>query len=347
MSEKNFAVQKYFAAQNSAEGFISYFGENLRGDRAERCYIIKGGPGVGKARLMSELAAEAEKKGATVEYYYCSSDPASLDGLFIALADGRTLSVLDGTLPHDEDAGVPGARDELIDLGAFWDAARLRLHRGEIEVLMRQKQTAFSRAYKCLAAAGELSGAARELRFSCADKEGIAALAASVAAELTPSRRMRTPLSAIGMRGSFYHDSFRAAAAHRIGVKDNGGCRVRELFFGGVRDALGGNCRWSPDLLLPRLCEGIIADDTAVIIGTGDEERTVDISHLVDEGAYERVWREESALEAAREMAFSSAKAAFAEASAAHFALEEIYAAAMDFSKKEEYSRHLCKHILA
>lgn len=339
--------EKYFAAQNSAKGFISYFAQNLRGDRAERCYIIKGGPGVGKARLMSELANAADEKGARVEYYYCSSDPASLDGLFITLADGSTLSVLDGTLPHDEDAGVPGARDELIDLGAFWNASMLRSRRAEIESLMRQKQTAFSRAYKCLAAAGELSGAARELRFSCADEEGIASLAASVAAELTPSRRMRTPLSAIGMRGNFYHDSFRVAAAHCIGVKDNDGCRVRELFFGDVRDALGGNCRWSPDLLLPELCDGLIAGETAVIVGTGEEERTVDISHLVDEGAYERVWREERALEAAKEMAFSSAKAAFAEASAAHFALEEIYAAAMDFSKKEEYSRHLCKHILA
>ncbi len=339
--------EKYFAAQNSAKGFISYFTENLRGDRAERCYIIKGGPGVGKARLMSELAAAAEEKGARIEYYYCSSDPVSLDGLFITLADGSTLSVLDGTLPHDEDAGVPGARDELIDLGAFWNAAQLRSRRGEIEELMHQKQTAFTRAYKCLAAAGELSEAARELRFSCADKVSIAALAANIAAQLTPSRRMRTPLSAVGMRGSFYHDSFRVAAAHCIGVKDNDGCKVGELFFGAVRDALGGNCRWSPDLLLPQLCEGLIAGDTAVIGAIAEDKRTVDISHLVDEGAYERVWREESALEAAKEMAFSSAKSAFAEASAVHFALEEIYSAAMDFSKKEEYSRYLCKHVLA
>jgi hypothetical protein len=90
-----------------------------------------------------------------------------------------------------------------------------------------------------------------------------------------------------------------------------------------------------------------MAGDTAVIIGTGEDERTLDISPLVDEGMYERVWREERALEAAKEMALSSAKAAFAEASVAHFALEDIYAAAMDFSKKEEYSRYLCKHILA
>ena len=334
--------EKYFAAQNSAKGFISYFAENLRGNRAQRCYIIKGGPGVGKARLMSELADAAKAKGAKVEYYYCSSDPMSLDGLFITLADGATLSVLDGTSPHDEDAGVPGARDELLDLGAFWNAPLLRGRCSEIETLMHKKQTAFSRAYKCLAAAGELSQAAHDLRLACADAGGISELAASVAKKLTPSRKMRTPLAAIGMRGYLCYDSFRLSAAHLIGVKDSGGCKISDVFFGAVRDALGGNCRWSPDLLLPNLCRGLIAGDTAVIEG---EE--IDLSRFVDEGAYEAVWREESALETAKEMAISSAKSAFAEASSAHFALEDIYVSAMDFSKKEAYSRYLCEHILA
>ena len=58
--------KRFFAASNSERGFVSYFPENFRGRRTDRCYIIKGGPGTGKSRLLSELGEAAEKVGGDV-----------------------------------------------------------------------------------------------------------------------------------------------------------------------------------------------------------------------------------------------------------------------------------------
>ena len=83
--------EKYFCAANTGEGFLSYYGELI--SAAERVFIIKGGPGTGKSRFLREVAKRAESKGERVVYYYCSSDPSSLDAVFIG---GKTL-LLDGT----------------------------------------------------------------------------------------------------------------------------------------------------------------------------------------------------------------------------------------------------------
>ena len=132
MSEK-----RYFAASNTSKGFASYFDENFR-ERADRRYIIKGGPGTGKSRLMREMADAFLQAGGEVEHYYCSSDPSSLDGIFIGFGN-YTVAVMDGTAPHAEDISSPGTVDNLIDLGRFWNASELRLRKKEIEELTAKK----------------------------------------------------------------------------------------------------------------------------------------------------------------------------------------------------------------
>ena len=97
--------------------------------------VITGGPGTGKSFFMRMIADEAEKKGKKVIYYYCSSDQGSLDGITV---DGK-IAILDGTAPHDADATVPAAAEDIIDLGAFWDSAILAKSRKRIELLHSEK----------------------------------------------------------------------------------------------------------------------------------------------------------------------------------------------------------------
>ena len=75
--------EKYFAAANSGEGFVSYFGEVFRPEEFQQIYIIKGGPGTGKSYFMRQVAEAAERQGENVVYWYCSSDPDSLDGITV------------------------------------------------------------------------------------------------------------------------------------------------------------------------------------------------------------------------------------------------------------------------
>ena len=82
---KSTGEDAYFAASNSAKGFFSYYKECFDTPRIRHLYAIKGGPGTGKSRFMREVAECGEGAGWQCEYIYCSSDPDSLDGLFVAI----------------------------------------------------------------------------------------------------------------------------------------------------------------------------------------------------------------------------------------------------------------------
>ena len=45
----------YFAAANGYTGFRSYFGEMFTSDRYDRIFVLKGGPGTGKSRLIRNV----------------------------------------------------------------------------------------------------------------------------------------------------------------------------------------------------------------------------------------------------------------------------------------------------
>ena len=86
----------WFLGANTAEGFFSRFDQLHPGIRIRKNVIIKGGPGCGKSTFMKTLRGCAEALGADTESYLCSSDPASLDGLFIPALG---LAFVDGTAP--------------------------------------------------------------------------------------------------------------------------------------------------------------------------------------------------------------------------------------------------------
>ena len=79
---------------------------------------MKGGPGVGKSSFMKKIATEFADKGYDVEIFPCSSDPGSLDAVVI-----KKLGVvlIDATAPHIVDPKIPGAIDEIVNFGDFWD----------------------------------------------------------------------------------------------------------------------------------------------------------------------------------------------------------------------------------
>lgn len=147
----------YFAGGNTARGFFSCFENILPRAQQKRMYYIKGGPGVGKSTLMKRFAQAAGEKGLEVEYFHCSSDPDSLDGVSIP---SLGVGMMDATAPHSYDPAIPGARDTLISLGDFLDEKALAPHAGEIAEVQRQISARFARCYRYLAASEQVFCAA-------------------------------------------------------------------------------------------------------------------------------------------------------------------------------------------
>lgn len=161
----------FFAGGNTASGFFSCFEDILPRPARRRMYYLKGGPGVGKSTMMRRVGEAAEKAGLIVEYFHCSSDPDSLDG--VALPE-RGVAMMDGTAPHVYDPVVPGARDTLLSLGDFLDEAALRPNARDISRVQADISARFARCYRYLAAAEQVlkasnpGAASREKAFKLA-----------------------------------------------------------------------------------------------------------------------------------------------------------------------------------
>ncbi|HOL16946.1 MAG TPA: PRK06851 family protein [Bacillota bacterium] len=179
-------IKKVFPGSNSAYGFYSFY-DQIIGDDAARIFVIKGGPGVGKSTFMTNIARELIRLGYDVEYHCCSADNSSLDGIVIPRLN---IACIDGTAPHVVDPKNPGAVDEIIHLGEFWNEAGMIAHRDSILKANREISRLYRRAYRYLAAAklflDEVEDYYRE--HNALDTAGLARLALEVTGEIFGSQ---------------------------------------------------------------------------------------------------------------------------------------------------------------
>lgn len=143
-------VKHLFPGGNTSQGFFSFYANIIQQEEANHLFIIKGGPGVGKSTFMKKVGEALLQKGYDVEYLHCSSDNNSLDGVKIPALQ---IAFIDGTSPHVVDPKSPGAVDEILNFGAFWEEKGIRTHKTEIIDITRSISEQFTRAYKYLKSA--------------------------------------------------------------------------------------------------------------------------------------------------------------------------------------------------
>ena len=136
-------VRHVYPGGNTRYGFYSFYDYILPlTGQDEYKMILKGGPGVGKSSLMKKVGEHFNGQH-ELEYHWCSSDNQALDALVI---DAR-ICILDGTAPHTVDPRYPGAYDDIIPLGNYWDGDRLRAQRHSIQSLTNEVSHFFQLAY--------------------------------------------------------------------------------------------------------------------------------------------------------------------------------------------------------
>ncbi|WP_018211731.1 PRK06851 family protein [Desulfitobacterium hafniense] len=143
---KNPVIRKMFPGGVTYLGFYSYY-HYLADATARHIYVIKGGPGVGKSTFMKKIGEEMLKAGFDLEYHCCSSDNQSIDGIVIPELG---IALLDGTAPHVVDPKIPGAVDEIINLGEYWDESLIRPYKKEIIACSQEIGRCFESAYFAL-----------------------------------------------------------------------------------------------------------------------------------------------------------------------------------------------------
>ena len=352
---------KFFAAVNSAGGFVSWFDEIFKTDELGRLFIIKGGSGTGKSTLMKRIADRGVSLGCECEYYYCSSDPKSLDGIILrdnsARADARgvmnykSIAIIDGTAPHTRDPKLPGAADEIVNLGDYWQTDALCDHRGELARLTNEKTARFNQSYEFLYAAGELDKLLNSdaARFILTEKLNAAAERLIEQAKKGLKRGQRTgafrlaarPVSALSTLGRASFDTYRESAGKVCEVTDVMG--TSQFMF----DALINLARrqrlevyrapvplepsQSEALYFPRLDLAVVRSDKPGDYYNPDlkiinMERFIDRSLLTQSDRKRR-----RMLTKYRDELISDALAGMSEAGELHGEIERIYREAMDF----------------
>ncbi len=338
----------YFASANTGRGFANYY-EDIFGS-VPRVWYIKGGPGTGKSHLLRRVASEASARGMTVLLYHCSSDATSLDGVLLPEAG---FGMLDATAPHNSDPRYPGAGDEIVNVGAFWDSVKLETFRTKIVKYSAEKRQQYRVAYDLLAAESAARSAAKQVWFPALRTEKMRAAANRMMLRFGGGNGLRSDciLSAIGMHGRTHLDTFETSARAVFAVRNRfgeGALFLEALAAAGERVGVDLVC--SHDALVPTELDAVYISGARVLYTTlpvTNAEKQVNTDRFLD---MERLRADRAELRAVLRLAGEAKHAAdeaFLHIRAAHFSLEELYTQAMDFAKKEVFEEELCHRIFA
>ncbi len=328
-------TQKYFIGSNTSSAFV-FCGEGAF-EGIKRIYVIKGGPGTGKSTFLKRVAAAFENKGSSVEYYYCSSDPDSLDAITVKDAG---IAITDGTSPHVYEAKFPGAKEEYLNFGRFWDSESLGQKFDEIEELTVKKAKAFTSAYKYLSIAEKVWEEREGILLSCYDSQK---------AEAAVSRFMKTvgtgvgcclkkrQISALSMNGRVRFDTYENLSEKIIAVTDKRGAApliLDEIVRQAAIMKLDTRVSYDPIMRL----EGVFFPEkkiTVIVSPQGTVDKEINTERFIKNDLLSANRKRLRFLRALEEDLIGSAAEELAGAKDHHFTLEKIYSEAMDFEALE------------
>ncbi len=329
--------ENYFGACNSYYGFISYFDKIFNRESFDRIYVIKGGPGTGKSSFMKKILLEFKGKCNT-QSFFCSSDPKSLDGVILE-NNGKSIAFIDGTAPHETDAKIPGAVDQIINLGDFWDNKWLLPQKEKIIELNKEKRNSYKCAYNYLRIAKECHNSENALLKEEYPSSESKRFAMKIASELKPNGVQKIDIRVIS--------SFGKSGCHRLNTLDLLGnkrinLKISDFFYPYLMidiknafDISGISYTAFPSAPDSNLYDALYIQDHNIIIGKLKNGETIDLSYLDDELALLTRERLRVAQEIKRTVLDESIRH-FSIASEMHFSLEEIYSSAMNFKKVDE-----------
>lgn len=286
-------VRKLFPGGNTSIGSYPLF-DYIIPKNVNRIFCLKGGPGVGKSSMMKKIANEFVEKGYDVELFYCTSDPSSLDGIVI-----KELGVvlLDGTAPHIVDPKNPGAIDEIVNLGDYWNLEGIEQNKEAVVACNKDISNSFKRAYKFLSAAAPIYRDIEEKYSDCMDFGKVNLITANLiedifkdiksSDEYKPVRHLfGTAITPIGHID--YADSMLANANKVYYLKGEIGTGkttlLKKVFEKAVEKGLSVEVYHYP--LIPEKIETVLINDLGIAITTScifKDEQTIDLDAFVDE----------------------------------------------------------------
>ncbi len=349
-------LQTYFAASNSGHGFVSYFQKVFARENFEQIYILKGGPGTGKSSLMKAARDTALSNGYTCEAVLCSSDPSSYDGVIMKKQEKR-IAILDGTAPHATDTEIPGAVDQIIDLGVFWNSSLLWSMRESITELISNKSSCYSCAYAMLKSAECYALQKRKMICGCIDKEKLRRAAKRLLSGIrekdtvgTYEYKLKNAISADGVMGTDIYENEEGKHFAIIGAHGGAFAFFDALISEAEKKSL--SLTLSPSPLSPDIYDAIAIPEEKMYFYCTDKaeghicDKVINTERFFNDSKLREIKPTLRALTRLEKDATTAAVKMLDEARKYHFTLEEIFISAMDFEKKELLQKELFDKII-
>lgn len=356
-------IKNYYAGGNTFLGFYSLYEDIFRGLR--RLYILKGGPGTGKSSFIRSIGLAANNKGYDIEFFHCSSDNNSLDGLIIP---SLQIGVVDGTAPHIVDPKYPGAVDQIINLGQFWAENKLRQQKKIIIRLSDEISENFKIAYSHFHEAKIIHDEWEKIYLSEMDFDKADSITESLIKEIfdnvrvtenNPSIKKRffgaaTPAGAVN-----FIENITEGIEKRFIIKGRPGSGKSTMMrkIGKYAEGMGLSVEYYPcgfdpyslDMVIMPALSIAVLDGTSphVINPSRDSDQVVDMFELcIDNNIEKRKESELRIIEQRYKLKMTIATNYIKEAKRLHDLLEKYYIDAMDFIQVESKKQQIIEEIL-
>lgn len=142
----------FFAGATTSRGFVNLYDNIVDRDDCTAFFVVKGGSGVGKSTMLKKIAASLQENH-EVEYFRCSADTDSLDGIALP---GKGIALVDGTAPHVIESKYVCCTDWTVDLSTCLDYKVLQSYKSTLVGLNKDKADCYRYATDAIAAAGKI-----------------------------------------------------------------------------------------------------------------------------------------------------------------------------------------------
>jgi hypothetical protein len=224
---------RFFMGSSTPVGFFSFLDDYYDCGDGWRAYLLKGGPGTGKTKLLRCIYQFMDERGQEIQAIICPANPDSLDGLVFPEIKA---CVLDANTPHAIEPKCWGAVEQLVNLSACINSSKIYHRASEILEAESQCKTLETRCRKFLGAAASLLNDSRRIAFEATDTNKIQRNAARIAArELgtyrdTKGKETRRFLSAITPEGNvIFHETLQSLCPRIYSIEDEYGASSRLL----------------------------------------------------------------------------------------------------------------------
>ncbi|OMC98999.1 PRK06851 family protein [Paenibacillus sp. FSL R5-0636] len=141
-------ILNFFAGGNTAHGFSNLYESSLQD--LTRLFVLKGGPGTGKTRIIREIGDLLAQQGYEIWLIHAASDNDSLDGVVIP---ELKVGIIDGTAPRVIKPELPEEAIVHVNLEQAVDTLQLSQRCVEIDSLVDQYTEEHELAYSGFAEA--------------------------------------------------------------------------------------------------------------------------------------------------------------------------------------------------